>query len=78
MKVKVNLFERDNYHTTIEIPNYKQVRRVVNSLKKYAIQQHIENEKNNKIRIYTFEVERCETYPMGMYLTETDIKNYTR
>ena len=73
MKVRVSLFERDNYHTTIEIPNYKQIRRVINTLKKYAIKQHIENEKNKRIRLYIFEVERCETYPMGMYFTETDL-----
>jgi hypothetical protein len=73
MKVKVSLFERDNYHTTIEIPDYKQVGRIVSALRKYVLTQGNEDEKNKRMRFYIFNVEPCESLPRGMYMTEADL-----
>jgi hypothetical protein len=73
MKVRVSLFNRDEYHTTIEIPNYKQVGRIVSSLRKYLEQQGDADHRNMKIRFYIFEIKPCETLPSGMYMTEADL-----
>lgn len=73
MKVRVSIFNRDNYHTTIEIPNYKQIGRVVSSLRKYLKQQDDADFRNMSIRYYIFEIKPCKTLPSGMYMTEEDL-----
>jgi hypothetical protein len=73
MKVRVSLFERDNYHTTVEIPNYKQMKRIVYALKEYIRIQERSDEENKRMRFYIFEIRPCESLPKGMYMTEADI-----
>lgn len=59
-----------NYLSTVEIPNYKQLKRIVDKLKLIKLELNKNDLKHNKIRYYIFKVNH------NTILSEKDLINY--